>query len=1016
MCRASAEFDEALAMPHCRKSTGVVVPGQIRRAAVAASVLLSVLEPSGAFFADSKVQSGNLVDVALHQGHNLSQRPHMMRREHDRDHPHHNHPHRHDDLHPSFDKENPHGILDQLESMVIEEFGGGQRSEHVQASYPANWTMRTAGTSVWACAWEGGDCCCKGSVRLGKHVDHGSEYWTEWIESEGWLSCEAAVIGEPNAAEEDKYCECHGYCPVFCNQPTYMPEHLNTTHYCAVEQASYSPGEYCKPVCEDGYYSSSDYIWCRTDRFGEHGYKWTPENFTCEGMPCAAPTWINNSHTPSCMQGSHIIHGSECSNACAEGYTPDVSVLTCSLGVLDPPDFQCIPQPCSAEVGMNPLNGHPEGPCKEGPLINSGEICTLQCTDGYRPTRNSLFCHLGTFSPAAFYCHEIPCAVPTTRHQAASPCKENWNTYTSSSIPSNATCTPQCEPGYHSTVENMSCHKGELEPSTYVCEEAPCDSPTISDASKPCKEGSQMEHDTACTTQCDAGFSPSVAALLCNRSNFIPPSFSCDPDPCVMPSARNAPPMPCQGLSSPTILSGSVCTPVCDDGYNASVLSLSCSKGVLTPKNFTCNGKGCGAPGSIPNTEAVSCKEGLQIPSGHGCTLNCAKGYTPSHTSPFFCSYGALHMPENIACVEASCQLPSDIQHVVAGACPGFTDWTLQSGRSCAPACQGDHIASEPTLSCTRGVLYPPTFQCRTGKTCNITTAIASNLPDSSISVCWEGDRVHHNRNCTTSCGSGSGFTPSVQSLKCDDGTLVPGSFDCVANAKLGTSARCMAPTNVEHAKVQPCEEGVVFGEGEVCTPRCHAHHRASESSLTCIAGSWFPTTFECELRPNLRESHAGTGEAHLSHHQNHHRHHSSGENNEEQHTGNYHTHHHNHHSSGENNQEEHTGNHHTHHHSHHSSGENNEEEHTGNHHTHDSHSEYDDEQRTGNHHTRQNHGRNDEPQYPGNYDTYQSYAANIDEHHTRNHHTHYSSGGSNEEEHTGNHFKTHRHAKHHHT
>lgn len=789
------------------------------------------------------------------------QRPKMMRREHFEHsprHPHHHHSHHHRHHHVSsfaHDKDIENNVL-RAEHLHETELTAETNTR--SGSSPPDWTMRTTGDAVWACAWEGGDCCCKGQVRLGKYQADGSaESWTAWMDADNWLSCETTVLGEPNAAETDKYCECYGYCPTRCDPPSNLPSNINTSHSCVVEKISYLPGEYCQPQCVDGFFSSADYLYCRTDRLAVDGHTWAPENFTCEGMPCAAPTWINNSAAIACAQGSHIIHGSDCAANCAQGYAPDRAVLTCSYGSFFPADFECKAQPCSAEMGMNPLNGHPSGPCKEGISIPSFSICTLQCESGYRPTVDTLYCEFGSFTPAEFWCHEIPCAVPATLHQAASPCLEGWETYSSSSIPSNSSCSPQCEPGYDSTVPSMECHKGELTPDGYTCEPAPCSAPTgIGNASHPCTEGATISHDQPCTAQCDAGFTPSVVGLVCNKSRLVPETFSCDPDPCVTPSVANAPTMSCQGLSAHSILSGHNCTPVCDAGYTPTVESLSCDRGVLAPATFNCQPASCAAPGTIANAKAVSCREGSSIHSGNGCTLDCLSGYTPTHTSPLPCSFGNLVIPDNASCVEASCTLPSDVQHMISGACLGSSDYTLPSGHTCTPGCQGGYIPSESSLSCHRGTLNPGTFECRHGHTCSVSSSLASNLPDAGISICWEGETIDHNHNCTATCGSGTGFTPSVERLVCNDGVFTPASFDCIANSELGTNARCMAPVNISHANTQSCSEGLVFKNGETCTPQCHHHHHASEASLTCDSGTWSPLTFHCP------------------HHSNHHHHH----------------------------------------------------------------------------------------------------------------------------------------------
>ncbi|CAL1151562.1 unnamed protein product, partial [Cladocopium goreaui] len=118
--------------------------------------------------------------------------------------------------------------------------------------------------------------------------------------------------------------------------------------------------------------------------------------------------------------------GQECKTRCYAGYSPSVAALKCNEdGQFEPKTFTCEPNPCTVKSVQNALaSGCKEGPNSGEAVIQSGEVCTTQCKDGFYPSDKLLHCHSETLSPATFTC-ESPCVVPTVANAAGGGvCKE----------------------------------------------------------------------------------------------------------------------------------------------------------------------------------------------------------------------------------------------------------------------------------------------------------------------------------------------------------------------------------------------------------------------------------------------------------------------------------------------------------------------------------------------------------------------------------------------------------------
>lgn len=718
--------------------------------------------------------------------------------------------------------------------------------------FEADWKVRHECCGRFACAKEGGDCCCRGSVRLGKfHGANGVSHWTQWRPevSNHWATCVSAELGEGDYGPEDgKYCECEGYCPVTCAVPTVLPANMNMTVPCKENQTRWFEGEVCSPQCVEGFMPTMNELRCRLSRHAPGEHEWTPYNFSCVGVPCPAPSGINNAAAPACAEGSHVTHGSTCAARCARGYMPSANVLSCDFGHLEPTTFHCDPMGCEFKAG-HVENEHPNGPCAEGSRIASGGKCTTRCKEGYTPSVNALDCALGEMSPATFECVKAACAVPTPPHSDDIPCEEHWSSSTSTSIPSGKTCTPRCEPGY--LVQGPSllhCEKGVLTPNSFSCVEEGCPAPAnITNAAQACEEGTRVPHGNAsCTAHCDEGYEPTLEALDCHEGQLYPPAFACRPATCTLPPVANAAELPCgesAGDVSEGLASGGFCDPSCLQGYVPIVpggsARLSCELGRLTPETFNCSEQGCAAPSQVEHAAATTCQEGPFIEHGQECHPNCLEGYTPS-VDALQCHQGDLS--DTFTCTEEACVYSTE--HLdTSGACGGNATlmgdaYVIGPGDSCAPKCDSPYIPNASVVSCARGNLTPA-LHCRMPLQCSASAAdLVRQSPTEVTSPCLEGASIDHGGSCTADCGHG--YTADVVSLSCHDGAFSPPNFACVPNSQLGAAARCLAPVGTQYVRSPPCHEmQMSFAQGESCTVRCISGFSATPRWLRCVNGSF---------------------------------------------------------------------------------------------------------------------------------------------------------------------------------
>eukprot|EP00931_Biecheleriopsis_adriatica_P037665 TRINITY_DN21601_c0_g1_i1.p1 TRINITY_DN21601_c0_g1~~TRINITY_DN21601_c0_g1_i1.p1 ORF type:complete len:552 (-),score=45.75 TRINITY_DN21601_c0_g1_i1:357-2012(-) len=370
--------------------------------------------------------------------------------------------------------------------------------------------------------------------------------------------------------------------------------------------------------------------------------------------PCTAPTVTNQASGGPCLFGSSIASMRTCDTQCLSGYTPSTPMLSCSVGVLTPSTFTCQETPCTAPTVTNQSSA---GACSEGTSINSGSACTAQCFSGYIPSITSLACDKGTLTPSTFMCLEAPppCTAPTVTNQPSSgACVEGAN------IDSGSSCTTQCDTGYSPSIAVLNCENATFTPRTFTCRADPCTAPTVTNqASKgACREGASIDSGSLCATQCDAGYNPSIAALNCDRGTLSPSTFTCQADPCTAPTVTNqASGGACTEGAS--IDSGSSCTSQCDTGYSPSIAALTCVRGTLTPSIFICRADPCTAPTVTNQASGGACAQGVSVGSGSSCTAQCLPGFVPSATS-LACDRGTLS-PSTFTCQADPCTAPTQL-------------------------------------------------------------------------------------------------------------------------------------------------------------------------------------------------------------------------------------------------------------------------------------------------------------------------------------------------------------------
>eukprot|EP00913_Durusdinium_trenchii_P031184 g29200.t1 len=459
-------------------------------------------------------------------------------------------------------------------------------------------------------------------------------------------------------------------------------------------------------------------------------------------------------------------------------------------GVQNPPESLGEKQCYEPDV----FKGATDGTC-ETTRTRPGHECKTRCYTGYSPSVATLKCaETGEFSPTTFTCEPNPCQVKSVQNALASGCKDTEGPSSGeATINSGESCTTQCKAGFYPSVERLRCHSETLSPATFTCEAA-CTVPTVANAAaggvcKEAKEGEKILPFTDCSTQCAAGYTP-----------------SCNADPCEAPSGVKfvSKDGPCkEGL---TLTSGSNCEAQCLAGYTPSAAKLACQAGSLTPATFMCAANPCVLP-TVEQSNGNGCKgiAGTSIESGQACNTICEAGYSPSVES--LSCLAATLTPATFACNADPCTIPYDKNQAGSGCIDvelkdGAT--TIESSQKCQAQCKEGYHPSAVSLSCFAAGLTPATWSC---------------LEDGHV----------------------MGYSPSESQLTCTAGTLAPATFECSPDP-------CPMPT-VSNQKGNGCKSmrGKVIASGAVCQAECIRGYTPSVAKLDCFAGRLTPNSYMCK-------------------------------------------------------------------------------------------------------------------------------------------------------------------------
>jgi len=577
-------------------------------------------------------------------------------------------------------------------------------------------------------------------------------------------------------------------------------------------------GEACEARCSTGYLPSVALLQCSMGSL-------TPSTFDCYEAPCVAPVAIAHATDPSCSNGTSLSHNSFCEASCQSGYKPSVEMLHCQLGQLTPAFFTCLERGCQAPTGIAHTGVET---CSNGTSIPHGVACDTLCAAGYQPVPDLLHCNLGMLTPATFSCTESPCSAPDGIPHAAHPC-------TSGSIHHGETCQSQCDSGYVPSVSHLNCSTGVLSPSTFHCLEAPCTSPSgiPHAAAQACKNGMDTIHGGVCETQCSAGWVPSTDFLHCSLGVLSPAAFSCTEAPCQAPTGiANSGARTCSNGAN--VSHGENCLAQCAAGYGPSTAVLACSFGSLSPPNFTCTELPCAAPsGNIAYALSQRCSVGATVQSGGNCEGQCSSGYR-AVPSTLDCNLGTLS-PSTFTCAPKPCLPPSGIEHATTPSCQNGSH--TPHGDVCSPQCETGYVPSLTSLQCSFGVLSPSVFSCLQAP-CPPPQGVEHATADPCGTM---GASVHHSEQCNTQCAQG--YVPGISALNCTLGELQPATFQCYG-------APCSAPSGIEHAPTQTCDQGFSIGHQDACSPRCMSGYGPNVSSLNCHLGILSPATLQCVELP----------------------------------------------------------------------------------------------------------------------------------------------------------------------
>eukprot|EP00439_Symbiodinium_sp_Y106_P008210 s4346_g1.t1 len=257
-----------------------------------------------------------------------------------------------------------------------------------------------------------------------------------------------------------------------------------------------------------------------TGVFAEESFMYRPPSMAEEKSDGSKGTPACSDLAPDVCDGRYVADKDYLNNGL--GYECQIrDDKTCGVGstcgVQNPPESLGEKQCTEPEV----FKGSPDGTCKTM-RTRPGHECTTRCTTGYTPNIAKLLClQTGEFNPKTFECEANPCTVKPVANALASGCKEGPNTG-DAVITSGESCTVQCKENFYPSDELLRCHAEVLTPASFTCE-APCEETWQQICQRTrAADGEKILPFTSCTTQCAAGYTPSVESLSCRTGTFTP--------------------------------------------------------------------------------------------------------------------------------------------------------------------------------------------------------------------------------------------------------------------------------------------------------------------------------------------------------------------------------------------------------------------------------------------------------------------------------------------------------------
>eukprot|EP00927_Polykrikos_kofoidii_P065056 TRINITY_DN60853_c0_g1_i1.p1 TRINITY_DN60853_c0_g1~~TRINITY_DN60853_c0_g1_i1.p1 ORF type:complete len:718 (+),score=97.71 TRINITY_DN60853_c0_g1_i1:103-2256(+) len=440
----------------------------------------------------------------------------------------------------------------------------------------------------------------------------------------------------------------------------------------------------------------------------------------------------------------------------------------------------------------------------------------------------------GFFSQSrAVAARTIPCSAPAVLGAASPlPCLEG------SDIADGAICTPNCDAGFAPLTPNpLVCSSGVLEPPDFICSPSPCPLPLCLNCGNysnlACTgqvNSTHVSSGNVCAPQCGEGETPSATSLRCTGGRFSPPSFTCNPTSCAVPTdVIHTSRHPCVGI--PT------------EGTRRTTRLLFLGRGSSDRHSNVWGGwysrgrsvqSGNGKRSFYDHGEIV----GVRFEDSAGSfaeyilldeftrrplleiVQECMSGAIANDGSEEWNS-GHCHVGELIDSSGIS-DISSLLRIGVGDGTNDANDWALfmlKEGNA-----NGDFSGHDEYA-------FASEEETNTGWGGEVSIHGVLTEPPGL---------VRHGEVCTTRCDGL--FMPTEKSLVCHHGALSPASFQCHAPS-------CALPV-VEHAAAPPCVEGgsAEFSHGSICTPRCEypLYLPTGAERLVCHFGTWRPPTFTC--------------------------------------------------------------------------------------------------------------------------------------------------------------------------